>query len=63
MNDLTKKRILIVDDSFIMRRLVRELVEGDPDFEVVDTAEDGRIALQKVRSCKPDLVLLDIEKP
>jgi class 3 adenylate cyclase/ActR/RegA family two-component response regulator len=63
MNDLTKKRILIVDDSFIMRRLVRELVEGDPDFEVVDTAEDGRIALQKVRSCKPDLVLLDIEMP
>ncbi len=63
MNDLAKKRILIVDDSFIMRRLVRELVEGDPDFEVVDTAEDGRMALQKVRSCKPDLVLLDIEMP
>lgn len=63
MNDLAKKRVLIVDDSFIMRRLVRELVEGDPDFEVVDTAEDGRIALQKVRSCKPDVVLLDIEMP
>jgi adenylate cyclase len=58
-----KKRILIVDDSFIMRKLVSDLVSSDPDLEVVDTAEDGRIALQKVRECKPDLVLLDIEMP
>jgi len=58
-----KKRILVVDDSFIMRKLVSDLVSSDPDLEVVDTAEDGRIALQKVRECKPDLVLLDIEMP
>ncbi len=58
-----KKRILVVDDSFIMRKLVSDLVSSDPDMEVVDTAEDGRIALQKVRECKPDLVLLDIEMP
>lgn len=59
----SKKRILVVDDSFIMRKLVSDLVSSDPDMEVVDTAEDGRIALQKVRECKPDLVLLDIEMP
>ena len=63
MSDQLKKRILIVDDSFIMRKLVREIVESDPDLEIADTAEDGRIALQKVRECKPDLVLLDIEMP
>lgn len=63
MSHEARKRILIVDDSFIMRKLIRELVESDPDFEVVDIAEDGRIALQKVRECKPDLVLLDIEMP
>ena len=60
---LPKKRILIVDDSFIMRKLISDLVESDPDLEIADTAEDGRVALQKVRECKPDLVLLDIEMP
>ena len=57
------KRILVVDDSNIMRRLVREIVESDPDFRVVDTAENGKIALQKVRQLKPDAILLDIEMP
>jgi class 3 adenylate cyclase/ActR/RegA family two-component response regulator len=59
----TKKRILIVDDSFIMRKLIREIVESDDDLTVVDVAENGQIALQKVREVKPDLVLLDIEMP
>jgi two-component system chemotaxis response regulator CheB len=63
MNSEARKRILVVDDSFIMRKLVCDLVDSDPELEVVDTAEDGRIALQKVRECKPDLVLLDIEMP
>jgi chemotaxis response regulator CheB len=58
-----KKRILIVDDSFIMRKLIREIVESDADLVVVDVAENGQIALQKVREVKPDLVLLDIEMP
>jgi class 3 adenylate cyclase/CheY-like chemotaxis protein len=58
-----KKRVLVVDDSFIMRNLVKEIVESDPDLEVVDTAENGRIALQKVRQLKPDGVLLDIQMP
>ncbi|KAF0223430.1 MAG: adenylate [Rhodospirillaceae bacterium] len=57
------KTILIVDDSSIMRRLVREIVEADPIFRVVDVAENGKIALQKVREHKPDAVLLDIEMP
>jgi class 3 adenylate cyclase/DNA-binding NarL/FixJ family response regulator len=58
-----KKRVLVVDDSLIMRNLVKEIVESDPDLEVVDTAENGRIALQKVRELKPDAVLLDIQMP
>src|SRR5215469_6201256 len=57
------KKILIVDDSFIMRRLIAEIVESDPDFRVVDCAENGKIALRKVRETKPDLVLLDLEMP
>jgi class 3 adenylate cyclase/DNA-binding NarL/FixJ family response regulator len=58
-----RKRVLVVDDSFIMRNLVREIVESDPDLEVVDTAENGMVALKKVRQIKPDAVLLDIEMP
>ena len=57
------KRVLVVDDSFIMRRLVTEIIESDPDFKVVDTAENGKVALQKVRLVKPDLIILDIEMP
>ena len=44
-------------------RLVREIVESDPDFHVIDTAENGKVALQKVRLHKPDCILLDIEMP
>src|SRR5215475_15002022 len=58
-----RKRILVVDDSLIMRNLIKEIVDSDPDLEVVDTAPDGRVALQKVRQLKPDAVLLDIEMP
>ncbi len=56
-------RILIVDDSFLMRALLKDIVESDPDLSVVDCAENGRVGLDKVRQHKPDLILLDIEMP
>jgi class 3 adenylate cyclase/CheY-like chemotaxis protein len=58
-----RKRVLVVDDSFITRNVVRQIVESDPDLEVIDTAENGMVALKKVRQMKPDVVLLDIEMP
>jgi class 3 adenylate cyclase/CheY-like chemotaxis protein len=58
-----RKRILVVDDSLIMRNLITEIVDSDPDLQVVGTAPDGRVALQQVRQLKPDAVLLDIEMP
>jgi len=58
-----RKRILVVDDSLIMRQLVKEIVNSDPDFDVIDTAENGRVAIQKVRQLNPDAVLLDIDMP
>ena len=57
------KTVLVVDDSNIMRRLVSEIVATDPDFKVIDTAENGKVALKKVRIHKPDVILLDIEMP
>jgi two-component system chemotaxis response regulator CheB len=57
------KSVLIVDDSFLMRRILQDLIESDPDFSVVGTAENGKIGLQKLRELKPDLVVLDLEMP
>lgn len=59
----TTKRVLVVDDSAFMRRLVAELVEQRSDFSVIGTACDGVEALEKVRSLAPDIVTLDIAMP
>lgn len=60
---MTKKRILIVDDSFVMRALLRGIVTSDPDLEVAGEATNGLEALQRIKEFAPDLVLLDIEMP
>ena len=58
-----RARILIVDDSVVIRRLVATALEQVPDFEVVGTAANGRIALGKIDQLDPDIVTLDIEMP
>src|SRR4051812_1350845 len=60
---MTAIRILVVDDSVVIRKLLTETLSGDIALEVVGTASDGRIALTKVSQLKPDLVTLDIEMP
>jgi two-component system chemotaxis response regulator CheB len=57
------KSVVIVDDSFIMRSILKGLMEADEAFTVVGVAENGKVGLQKVRELKPDLVLLDLEMP
>ncbi|MEO8194158.1 MAG: response regulator, partial [Gemmatimonadales bacterium] len=57
------QRVLVVDDSAFMRRLITEIVESRPEFVVVGTARDGGDALAKVRLLRPDIVTLDIEMP
>ncbi|WP_121258180.1 protein-glutamate methylesterase/protein-glutamine glutaminase [Nocardioides ferulae] len=56
-------RVLVVDDSVVIRRLVTGLLAEDPRIEVVGTAINGRAALQKVAQFQPDLVTMDIEMP
>ena len=56
-------RVLIVDDSVVVRRLVTLALGEDAAFEVVGTASNGRIALQKIPQVQPDVVTLDIEMP
>lgn len=56
-------RVLVVDDSALMRKLISNLLERDPDLEVVATAIDGCFALNKVEQLKPDVVTLDVDMP
>lgn len=61
MND--KAKVLIVDDSIIFRHVMLEVIEKIADAECVGTAASGEIALRKIESLNPDLVLLDVVMP
>jgi two-component system response regulator NreC len=60
---MNKIRILIADDHAIVREGLRQLLNGQTDMEVAGEAEDGRQALEKVKSLHPDVILLDIAMP
>ncbi len=55
--------VLIVDDSFLMRRILTNILELDADFTVAGEASDGIDALEKLTDLNPDVILLDIEMP
>jgi len=56
-------RVLVVDDSSVIRRIVTEALAADPQIEVVGVATDGRTAIEQVATLKPDAVTMDIEMP
>jgi chemotaxis response regulator CheB len=56
-------RVLVVDDSALMRKLIPQLLQGDRSIEVVGTAMDGLLGLKKIKELKPDVVTLDLEMP
>jgi len=56
-------RILVVDDSVVIRKMLADTLSKQPGFEVVASAGDGRIALSKIQQLRPDLVTLDVEMP
>jgi two-component system chemotaxis response regulator CheB len=58
-----RTRILIVDDSVVMRSLLRSVVCADAGLEVAGSAADGETALRTIEMIRPDLVLLDVEMP
>jgi two-component system chemotaxis response regulator CheB len=63
MPEMMKKRVLIVDDAVVVRRMLSDAVSRDSLLEVVGTAGNGRIALAKFAALRPDIILLDIEMP
>jgi two-component system chemotaxis response regulator CheB len=61
-NDRTLK-VLIVDDTIVYRKIVNDVLSDLPDVEVVGSAHNGKAAITKITSLKPDLLTLDIEMP
>jgi two-component system, chemotaxis family, protein-glutamate methylesterase/glutaminase len=59
----SRVRVLVVDDSALMRKLIPQILARDSDIEVVGTAMDGAFGLKKVEELKPDVVTLDLEMP
>ncbi len=58
-----KTRVLVVDDSAFMRRVITDIINEEESFEVIDTARNGKEAVEKVKSLHPDVVTLDVEMP
>ncbi len=56
-------RVLVVDDSALMRKLIPKILEQDASIEVVGTAIDGHFALKKIKELSPTVVTLDLEMP
>ncbi len=56
-------RVLVVDDSALMRRLLTDLLRSSPEIEVVGSARDGREAIEQAARLRPDVITLDVEMP
>ncbi|HVJ81973.1 MAG TPA: chemotaxis protein CheB, partial [Planctomycetia bacterium] len=60
---MAKSKVMIVDDAAVFRRLLSDAVAADPELEVVATAPNGKVALEKLAQLAVDAVVLDVEMP
>ncbi len=60
---MNKVRVLVVDDSALMRKLIPQMLESDQSIEVVGTAMDGNFCLKKIEELRPNVVTLDLQMP
>ncbi len=60
---MNKINVLIVDDSAFMRQMIKNIIADNPKMAVLDTAKNGKEALEKIRTLKPDVVTMDVEMP
>src|SRR5690606_11827748 len=56
-------KVMIVDDSAVVRSMLREQLEAEPDIEVIGVAPDPLFAFQKLRTLRPDVLVVDVEMP
>ncbi len=59
----SKIRVLVIDDSALMRQLISEILRSDPSIEVIGTAADPYVAREKIIALNPDVLTLDVEMP
>jgi two-component system chemotaxis response regulator CheB len=62
-NTNNKTRVLVVDDSALMRKMISDILNSDSRISVVGTANDGVECIEKTRALKPDVITLDVEMP
>jgi two-component system chemotaxis response regulator CheB len=60
---MNRVRVLVVDDSALMRKLIPQMLETDACIEVVGTAMDGNFCLKKIEELRPDVITLDLQMP
>lgn len=60
---MKRYKVLVVDDSAFMRKIVSDMIGAEPNFEVVHTAKNGREAVEKAKSLQPDVITMDVEMP
>lgn len=60
---MNRIRVMVVDDAVVVRRVLTEMLQKDPDIEVVGSAPNGRIALTKLPQLLPDVLVCDVEMP
>lgn len=60
---MKKIKVLVVDDSALMRKMIPRILHSDPELEVVGTAMDGLYALNKIVKLRPDVITLDVSMP
>ena len=60
---MKKIRVVVVDDSALVRNLMTAIIDREPDMQVVGTASDPYVARETIRSLDPDVITLDVEMP
>ena len=63
MLDSTHIRALLVDDEFLAREMIREMLDDDPDVEIIGECVNGLEALELIQTENPDLIFLDVQMP
>src|SRR5512135_2937445 len=56
-------KVLVVDDSALVRKLLTEMINSQPDMQVVGTAPDPLVAREQIKKLNPDVITLDVEMP
>ena len=60
---MSKIRVLVIDDSALMRKVLSEIINREPDMEAIGAAPDPLVAREMIRNLNPDVLTLDIEMP